>query len=286
MTRVSVYVPAYNAGEYLSRCIQGLLSQTHSPDEILVVDDGSQDGTAAIARKYAQVTVVQHEKNLGLGAARNTAFRAARNELVASLDADCVAQPNWLETLLLNMDVQRVAGAGGRLVEAVRESIADRWRCAHMQQEWGAERIEEPLFLFGCNNIFRKSAVLDAGGYDETMRTNGEDANMSRRLKAKGWSLVYDPSAIARHMRHDSVGSVLNAYWRWMFYGFPNSTERLKLTQIARRAVLGNVRYMFGNLAWSDLRAGRVDLFCIDGMLLFYVPCRELKEWWIARSKL
>jgi glycosyltransferase involved in cell wall biosynthesis len=279
MTQVSVYIPAYNAARTLALCIEGLLGQTHPPHEILVIDDGSQDETAEIARRYAQVTLVQHGTNLGLGAARNTAFGMARNDIVASLDADCIADAPWLECLLVNMSDERVAGAGGRLVEGVRESLADRWRCAHMLQEWGTERIANPLFLFGCNNVFRKSAVLDVGGYNEAMRTNGEDAEVSRLLKARGWHLVYDPLAQVTHMRHDTVSSILNAYWRWTFYGFPKPMERLKLAKIARRSVLGNIRYMFGRLAWSDLSSCRMDLLCLDIMLLFYFPYRELREW-------
>jgi hypothetical protein len=80
-------------------------------------------------------------------------------------------------------------------------------------------------------------------------------------------------------MRHDTVGSIINAYWRWTFYGFQNPMERLELVQIARHAIFGNVRNMFFNLAWSDLRARQIDLFCIDAILLFYFPYRELKEW-------
>jgi len=285
MTRVSVYIPAYNAAEFLPRCIEGLLGQTLTPDEILVIDDGSHDDTAEIAQRYAEVTLIQHARNLGLGAARNTAFRTARNEIVASLDADCVADARWLECLLVNLEDEKVAGAGGRLVEGVRETLADRWRCAHMLQEWGTERIENPLFLFGCNNVFRKSAVLDVGGYNEAMRTNGEDAEVSRHLKAKGWRIIYDPLARATHLRHDTVSSVLNAYWRWTFYGFPDPMSRLTLTQIARRAVLGNVRYMFGGLAWSDLRSWRADLVCLDAMLLFYFPYKEWKELRTARRR-
>jgi glycosyltransferase involved in cell wall biosynthesis len=63
----------------------------------LVTDDGSQEETAEIARRYAQVTLVQHGTNLGLGTARNTAFRMARNDIVASLDADYIADARWLE---------------------------------------------------------------------------------------------------------------------------------------------------------------------------------------------
>jgi len=97
MTRVSAYIPAYNAARTLALCIEALLGQTHAPHEILVIDDGSHDKTAEIARRYAQVALVQHGTNLGLEAARNTALRMARNDIVASLDAGCIADARWLE---------------------------------------------------------------------------------------------------------------------------------------------------------------------------------------------
>jgi GT2 family glycosyltransferase len=101
--------------------------------------------------------------------------------------------------------------------------------------------------------VFRNSALLDAGGYDEAMRTNGEDAEICRQLKSHGWRLIYDPNALATYLRHDTITSILNAYWRWTFYGFRNPLDRLTLPTILRRAFLGNVRYTFGHLAWSDL---------------------------------
>ena len=85
MERVTAYIPAYNVSEYLARTIEGLLAQTHAFDEILVIDDGSRDNSAEIASRYPQVTLIKHPVNKGLSAARNTALRAARNELVASI---------------------------------------------------------------------------------------------------------------------------------------------------------------------------------------------------------
>ena len=280
MKQVSVYIPAYNAEEFLERCLDSLARQTLLPDQILVIDDGSRDQSGKIAQRHARVTVIRHERNLGLAAARNTALQAARNELVASLDADCSADPQWLEKLVPHLDDSGVAGAGGQLTEGVQDSVADRWRCAHMVQHWGDQRLENPPFLFGCNNIFRKSALLGCGGYDETMRTNGEDADISRKLLTHGWRLVYDPRAKATHMRRDTVTSIVNTYWRWTFHGFEKPIERLRLIRILRRAVLGNVRYMFGNLAKSDLLAGRIELLPLDFYLLLYFPQRELREWY------
>src|SRR5215831_14943417 len=84
-SKISVYIPAYNVADYLPRCLEALFAQTLPPDEILVIDDGSRDASAEIASKYPSVALIHHGTNKGLGAARNTATRAARNELVASL---------------------------------------------------------------------------------------------------------------------------------------------------------------------------------------------------------
>jgi glycosyltransferase involved in cell wall biosynthesis len=132
MDKISVYIPAYNSAEFLSRAIDGLLAQTYPADEILVVDDGSRDATPEIAARYPAVTLIQHSLNRGLAAARNTAFRAARNKLVASIDADCVPEPGWLAALAQYFDDPAVVVVGGRLIEGVQRTAADRWRRAHM----------------------------------------------------------------------------------------------------------------------------------------------------------
>ena len=280
---VSVYIPAYNVAEFLPQSIESLLSQTLPPDEILVIDDGSRDTTPEIAARYPQVTLIRHEKNQGLAAARNTAFRSARNDLVASLDADCVADANWLASLAAHFADPKITGVGGRLKEGVQHTAADRWRSAHMAQEWGLEPIREPKFLFGCNNLFRKSAVLEAGGYDEAMRTNGEDADLSRRLRKRGAQLLYDPSARATHLRHDTISSVLNTCWRWRLFGSRWYSNGMSLRSVAGHALKIHTRYA-AELAASDLRAGHYELLGIDFLTLLYFPRREFQLWRLSRT--
>jgi GT2 family glycosyltransferase len=280
---VSVYIPAYNVAEFLSQSIESLLAQTLPPDEILVIDDGSQDATAEIAARNPQVTLIRHERNLGLAAARNTAFRRARNELVGSLDADCVADANWLASLAAHFADPRITGAGGRLIEGVKRTVADRWRGAHMTQEWGPEPIRDPKFLFGCNNLFRKSAVLDAGGYDEAMRTNGEDADLSRRLRERGGQLLYDSHARVTHLRHDTTRSILDACWRWRFFGSRWYSNGMSWRSVAGHALKIHTRY-FAELAASDLRAGRYELLGIDFLTLVHFPYHEFRLWRLSRT--
>ena len=286
MDKVSVYIPAYNSAEFLSRAIDGLLAQTHPADEILVIDDGSRDATAEIASRYPAVTLVRHQLNRGLGATRNTAFGTARNELVASLDVDCVPEPGWLAALVHHFDDPKVAGVGGRLIEGNQRTVADRWRRAHMPQEWGEEPLRNPGFLFGCNNMFRRSAVLEAGSYDERMRTNGEDTDLSRRLRDKGWDLLYDPKAQVVHLRHDTMRSILDAYWRWWRFGVRAYANGVRLRSVLGHALFVHFRYTFLGLVRRDLESRRFGLLGLDVIALFYLPYRDFRLWLATPPKL
>ncbi len=117
--KVSLYIPCYNAERYIARAIEGALRQTNALDEILVVDDGSKDGTREIASRYP-VRIISHDRNRGLAAARNTGFRNARNELVASLDADCVARAGL---------VGKAAAAPGRLEGGAAPAVGWKRPC-------------------------------------------------------------------------------------------------------------------------------------------------------------
>src|ERR1044071_9784434 len=92
---VSVVIPAYNAERYLGEAIESVLAQTYAPLETIVVDDGSSDGTAAVARSHPGVTLISQE-NAGPAAARNRGFAASRGELIAFHDADDLMTPDKL----------------------------------------------------------------------------------------------------------------------------------------------------------------------------------------------
>ena len=284
MQRITAYTPAYNVSEYLARTIEGLISQTHPFDEILVIDDGSRDNSAEIASRYPQVTLIKHPFNKGLAAARNTAMRAARNELVASVDADVVAEPNWIAMLLPHMADPKVAGAGGFLAEGVQKTLADRWRRARMAQEWGPNYIRNPRFLYGSNNLLRKSAVLEAGGYNESLRTCGEDPDLAARLRARGWDLIYDPAARATHLRHDNLKSIMDMYWRWWKFGNQAYRNGVRLRSVLGNALFVHFRYNFLEPAKIDFREGRLDLLALDFLTLGYMPYRDFRLWMSTKA--
>ena len=283
--KVSLYIPCYNAERYIARTLEAALRQTHPFDEILVIDDGARDRTREIASGYP-VRIISHGRNRGLAAARNTGMRSARNELVASLDADCVADPKWLETLMPHLDNARVAGASGRVDESVLISVADRWRQAHLAENWGPEPVVNPPFLFGANGLHRKSVIEDVGGYDETtwIAGCGEDTDISRRIRQGGYELIYDATPLIRHIKQDSVRSVLDTRWRWWRYGVGAYFKRIRLRSIAATFYRAHFRTMFFEHVQQDLREGNYELLWLDLLCLLYMPYRDLKLFQQARS--
>jgi GT2 family glycosyltransferase len=285
VTKVTVYIPAYNVANFLPLAIESLLAQSQMPDEILIIDDGSQDHSAETASRYPQVTVIRHGTNCGLAAARNTAMRAARNELVASLDADCVADPSWLAELERNLTDPHIAGVGGKLIEGVQRTTSDRWRAVHMPQHWGDAPLRGPAFLFGCNNLFRKPAVLSVGGYDEKKRTNGEDTDLCARLRDNNWEFLYVPSARATHMRCDSIGSLLATYWRWWRFGVNAYAQGPRLRSILGHAVFVHFRYNFLGPLLKDIKARRWKLVAFDFLIPVYFPYRDFRLWLSSKDR-
>lgn len=269
--KISLYLPCFNVAEFLPRVFDGIFSQTLPPDEVLVIDDGSRDNSVEIASRYP-VRIIRHEKNSGLAAARNTAFRHSRNELVAALDADCIPQPHWLETLAGHLASPDVAAAGGCLVETVLTTTADRWRKAHMSQDWGSAIVRDPSVMFGNNILLRKTVVDLIGGYDERLRTNGEDVNLTRRLYAAGFHAVYDHAALVHHLRYDNSRSALDMFWRY---------RRDYLWSPSFKGALHNWRYYYLGLArntmLTDLRRRRFEFLGLDLRLFWHLLSCDLR---------
>jgi glycosyltransferase involved in cell wall biosynthesis len=104
---ISVIIPAYNAADYIGRAIESVLAQTHRPDEIIIVDDGSTDETADVIKRYGAAVRYIWQKNAGPSAARNAGIRAARGEWVAFLDADDEWLPERLQLQLALLNRNR-----------------------------------------------------------------------------------------------------------------------------------------------------------------------------------
>lgn len=99
---VSILLPCYNRAKYIPECMESLLGQTYKNIEIIAVDDGSNDNTYEILKQYP-ITVLKHERNMGLGAARNTLLKKAKGEYIQHMDSDDILTPESIEVRIKEM---------------------------------------------------------------------------------------------------------------------------------------------------------------------------------------
>jgi O-antigen biosynthesis protein len=206
---VSVVVCSHNGERTLRDCLDGLLALDYPDFEVIVVDDGSTDGTAAIPTQYGfRVITTEHR---GLASARNTGLAAASREIVAYIDDDARPDPDWLTFLATSFLTTSHVGIGGPNVDypgdgEVAECVA--------RAPGGPIHVlvsdTEAEHLPGCNFAFRKAALEGVGGFDARFWTAGDDVDLCWRLRDEGWTLGFSPGAVVWHHARSS----LRAYWR------------------------------------------------------------------------
>jgi GT2 family glycosyltransferase len=210
---ISVIIPAYNGARTLPVCLQAFQCQTHPPDEIIVVDDGSIDDTAAVAAGFG-VTVLS-QPNAGPAAARNRGAQAAEGDILLFTDADCAPAPDWVERMVAPFADPSVAGAKGAYRTRQRGLIA-----RFVQQEYqdrydrmaGQAQID---FVDTYSAGYRRDIFLEAGGFDTVFLTASvEDQEFSFRLAEGGHRLVYVPGAVVYHQHDRTLGEYIRRkYW-------------------------------------------------------------------------
>ncbi len=278
MDKVSLYIPCFNAAGTIEKCLEGVFKQSYPIKEVIVVDDGSMDETASIVSRYP-VRLIKNTDNRGLSASRNIAIKYMDTKFIASLDADCAPEPDWLECLMHDFGSGKTAGAGGKLLEDC-SSVFDLWRSEHMKQYWRND--SEPEFLFGSNTVFRKDAITEVGFYNESYRNNYEDVDICKRLKKRGYSFIYDSKAVARHLKRDNISSVLESYWRWHLDYYKDkgwySGQEAFILKLKDNIGLAN-RYM-----QDDISSGRPQLAYLDFFLAIHHSMMDLKYFFSLRE--
>ena len=278
---VTLYVPCYNGRRYIPDVIRGIARQTWPVEECILVDDGSTDGSAELAAEVASslrlfLRVIRHPSNRGLAAARNTAISACRTDFLAALDADVQAESDWLATLMAEMTRDAaLAGVCGNLREKHTAALPDRWRAAHLRQNYGDRPRDDPPVLFGANHAHRLAWLRRVGGYDERNRAAGDDASLTRKIREAGGRTRYLPQAVCWHLRRDTIASVLTTYWRWKYFG--NWTDDRRTIRRLRAAV-GDLTVATGRLVRTDARRRAWDCVLLD---LLY-PAISVRAHWNA----
>lgn len=211
MTRVSVVIPTWNGAALLPVALDALRAQRFEPFEVVVVDNGSTDGTAALLRaSYPEVRLIALSENRGFAAAVNAGIAATDAPYVALLNNDAEAEPGWLEALVRALDAHPDAGAAASRV--LRRGDPSRLDSAGdtfgvLGYSIGHGDLDGPLYrrpgwvpsACAAAALYRRSALEDVGPLDERFFAYLEDLDLGLRLLLRGWRTRYVPEAVALH---------------------------------------------------------------------------------------
>ncbi|HET7530030.1 MAG TPA: glycosyltransferase family 2 protein [Mycobacteriales bacterium] len=208
--RVAVVVPNWNGVAHLGATLEALRAQTRAADEVVVVDNGSSDGSAAyVEMHHPGVRVLRLATNTGFAGAANAGWRAGTAELVAVLNNDARPAPDWLEQLLRRPDDPAVWAWGSVLVspDGTVESAGDHYDPRGYAYKLGRGRPlsalpAEPYDVVappGASPLMRRSVLAELGGYCERFFLYYEDVDLSLRALLAGYRAELVPSAVVEH---------------------------------------------------------------------------------------
>ncbi len=210
---VSIIVPACNAGGHLNRCLEALLASSYTDFEIIVVDDGSTDDTAATARAKG-VAVLERALRAGPGAARNEGALRARGEILFFVDADVLVRAETVglvaERFVEDPDLDALFGSYDD--DPSEPGFLSRYK--NLSHHYVHQHADENAVTFwaGCGAV-RKAVFDRAGGFDESRYTRPsiEDIELGYRMKRMGCRILLDKALQVKHLKKWTLGSLLRA---------------------------------------------------------------------------
>jgi GT2 family glycosyltransferase len=223
----SVVIPNWNGAHHLPVCLAALRAQTYPHLEVLLVDNGSTDGSQALVEEqYPEARLLALGRNLGLTGANNLGFRAARGEILISLNNDTEADPRFVEALVAALVEHPEAG-----MAAARILLFDRRDVLHSAGDgygvdglpfnrgvWQPDRgqFDEPGWIFGgCGGAvaYRRAMLDDVGMFDESFFMYCEDVDLNWRAQLAGWRCWYTPEAVVYHKLSATGGGPIASYY-------------------------------------------------------------------------
>jgi cellulose synthase/poly-beta-1,6-N-acetylglucosamine synthase-like glycosyltransferase len=284
--RVSVIVPAYNESAGIEAAVRSLLASDH-PVEIIVVDDGSTDGTADLVESLGLPGVrVIRQENAGKPAALNTGLAAATCDLVVMVDGDTVFEPDAVRTIVQPFADPNVGAVSGNAKVVNRGGLLGRWQ--HIEYVVGFN-LDRRLFdlaecmptVPGAVGAFRRRALLALGGVSDV--TLAEDTDLTMALCRAGWRVVYEERAVAWTEAPASLGALWRQRYRWC-YGTLQAMwkHRGALVQRGAAGKLGRrgLGYLLLFQVLLPLLAPVVDVFAVYG--LFFLDPLRIASLWLA----
>lgn len=249
---ISVVIPTYNGKRYLSDCLDSLKNQIRKPDEIILVDDGSTDGTDSyVASFYPEVKLIRLDVNQGFAAAVNKGIHRANGSYIALLNNDTRPTPQWLFELVKTLDEKPSVGfCSSKMLFADRPNVINSIGIGFTRAgtafdvgegEEDGEKFSQSRPIFGaCAGaaMYRRELFEDIGLLDEDFFMWYEDVDLSFRAQLAGYTCQYVPTAVVFH-----VGG-----------GTASSNNKLHIHYCTRNQVLVMVKNLPGPLRLTYFR--------------------------------
>ncbi len=228
MSRVSVVIVNWNGRQLIVDCLQGLQEQSVSDLQIIVVDNGSSDGSPQfLADTFPDISLISLQRNTGFATANNTAFGSLDTEYVALLNNDARPHPDWLRNLIQALELHPEAGfAASKMLFHDNHQIVDRAGDAYTRAgtAWLRGRGEpagsycRKEYIFGaCAGaaLYRFAMLKEIGFFDEDFFLLYEDVDLSFRAQLQGYPCLFVPEAIVYHKASSTIGddSLTSVYY-------------------------------------------------------------------------
>ncbi|SIN29550.1 bifunctional polysaccharide deacetylase/glycosyltransferase family 2 protein [Micromonospora cremea] len=282
---VSVIVPAYNEAANIAATVRSLVASAYPALEVIVVDDGSDDGTADIVERMRLRGVrVIRQANAGKPAALNTGIRAARANLLVLVDGDTVFQPDTVHRLVQGFADPSVGAISGNTKVANRRRLLGRWQHLEYVIGFNLDRrmydvLECMPTIPGAIGAFRREVLLRVGGVPAD--TLAEDTDLTMQVLRAGWRVIYEESAIAWTEAPSSLRQLWRQRYRWC-YGTMQAMwkHRHALRESGAGGKLGRrgLPYLTVFQIVLPLTAPAVDVFAVYGLL--FLPWSALALAW------
>jgi cellulose synthase/poly-beta-1,6-N-acetylglucosamine synthase-like glycosyltransferase len=289
---VSVIMPAFNEEVCIAEALSNMYEIDYPNYEIVFIDDGSSDMTLTIAQEVATLfphvpTTVLSQPNAGKSAALNSGILHANGEFVLCVDADSKIHPQTIHSGIRHFSASRVAAVGGFVSIGNRDNWLTWFQ--HLEYLLNIQFFRRTLSLFGLVSVvpgpvglFRRSAILSVGGYVTGHQSFAEDAELTMRMLASGWTIKSDENMISVTEAPATIDAFLRQRYRWI-RGMYQATWA-NLGKIAERGRMG--RFLALHLIWdttvSPLLNGILTMLFLGSIVRGFNS--HLIEVWVAYS--